>query len=277
MSLLLLLSPLLIVTVTWVTRAYGPRIGGLLTGLPLTSGPVSLFLANERGASFAARAAVGAIAGTVGVAVFCTVYGRVGRRRAWPWALGAGLLAFSFVGTLLTAYASTWIRGALVGIGVSALIAYGAYVFSSRTRLAPAPPAVARPPPAWDLPARVLVSTGLVAVLTLTAQALGPAWSGVLSALPVFTAVLAVFTRTRDGRDASTKLLAGVATGSIGSHVFFLVVGASVTHGRLLVVYPIAIAAALFVNWLVAWCYAAARDGREKMTASPTSTARRAS
>ncbi len=41
----LTLAPLLVAAATLVARKWGPRVGGLLLGLPLTTGPIFLFLA----------------------------------------------------------------------------------------------------------------------------------------------------------------------------------------------------------------------------------------
>jgi hypothetical protein len=73
----LTLTPLFIGLVSLAGRRWGPAITGWLVGLPLTSGPVILFLAMERGEPFAAKAAKGAIMGLISVAAFCLVYGRV--------------------------------------------------------------------------------------------------------------------------------------------------------------------------------------------------------
>src|SRR5207253_534085 len=43
------LTPLLIAAATLAGRRWGPAVGGWLAGLPLTSGPVSVFLALEPG------------------------------------------------------------------------------------------------------------------------------------------------------------------------------------------------------------------------------------
>jgi hypothetical protein len=45
----LLLTPLLMFAVSWAARRWGPGIGGLLAGLPLTSGPISIYLFAEQG------------------------------------------------------------------------------------------------------------------------------------------------------------------------------------------------------------------------------------
>src|SRR5256885_13738533 len=70
----LLLTPLLIAAVTLAGRRWGPAVGGWLAGLPLTSRPVSVFLALEQGPGVAARAAVGALAGPGGGGVFFCGY-----------------------------------------------------------------------------------------------------------------------------------------------------------------------------------------------------------
>jgi hypothetical protein len=38
----LLLTPILMIAISWAARRWGPGIGGLLAGLPLTSGPISI-------------------------------------------------------------------------------------------------------------------------------------------------------------------------------------------------------------------------------------------
>src|SRR5690349_17815482 len=98
----LVLTPVIIGGVTLVGRRHGPRVAGLAVGLPLTTGPVSAFLAAERGATFAIRAAAGAVVGLIGAAVFCAPYAGVARRREWPVALGAATVAIAATTLLLT-------------------------------------------------------------------------------------------------------------------------------------------------------------------------------
>src|SRR5215467_7067551 len=70
----LIVTPLLIAIATFVTRRWGPGVGGWLAGFPLTSAPVSVFLAFEQGPAFAAGAAVGTLLGLAAMAspVSCT-------------------------------------------------------------------------------------------------------------------------------------------------------------------------------------------------------------
>jgi hypothetical protein len=40
----LLLTPLLMIAVSWSARRWGPGVGGLLAALPLSSRPISIYL-----------------------------------------------------------------------------------------------------------------------------------------------------------------------------------------------------------------------------------------
>src|SRR5512145_2399570 len=95
LSLKLILTPVLIAVATLAARRWGPAVGGWLAGLPLTSGPVSLILALERGPDFAARAALGTLFGLVSLAAFCWAYGAAARWTAWGGCLAAALAAFA--------------------------------------------------------------------------------------------------------------------------------------------------------------------------------------
>src|SRR5450755_984842 len=79
----LILTPLLVGGITLLGRKLGPAISGWLVGLPLTSGPIALFLALEQGNVFAARAAQGTFIGVISVAVFCVTYSWLSLRLGW--------------------------------------------------------------------------------------------------------------------------------------------------------------------------------------------------
>ncbi|EKM5824226.1 hypothetical protein PU342_004709, partial [Salmonella enterica] len=60
----LVFTPVLMLLSTLASRKWGETVGGILVGLPLTSGPISLFLALEHGKEFAANATNGSLAAT---------------------------------------------------------------------------------------------------------------------------------------------------------------------------------------------------------------------
>ena len=68
----------------WRKEGGDRRVAGLLAGLPLTSGPVSVFLAVELGRAFAVQSARGTILGMVAMSAFCVAYARGAAGLSWP-------------------------------------------------------------------------------------------------------------------------------------------------------------------------------------------------
>jgi hypothetical protein len=83
--------------VSWAARRWGPGIGGLLAGLPLASGPISIYLCAEQGANFAASAAGHSILSLTPVALFSLVYAVVAQRLSMPACLLSGFGVFLLV------------------------------------------------------------------------------------------------------------------------------------------------------------------------------------
>jgi hypothetical protein len=214
----LILSPLLIGAVSLVGRRWGPAVSGWLVGLPLTSGPVVLFLALDQGPAFAAASAQAIMLGIISVGIFCLTYSRLAPRRPWPPVLLAGWLS-----VLL----STWL---LNGVALPLLPAFAATVLILggvlKSLPAPAGPLPAVVAPRWDLPLRMGVAAAFVLAITGLAQVLGPHLSGLLAPFPIFASILGVFTHRFQGAAVTANLLRGVVLGSFSFAGFFLVVAA---------------------------------------------------
>ena len=67
-------TPVLVGGAGLAARRWGEQVGGCVVALPLTSGPVAFFLAREQGISFAARAAIAMMAGTISQVAFALAY-----------------------------------------------------------------------------------------------------------------------------------------------------------------------------------------------------------
>jgi hypothetical protein len=111
----LLLTPLLICLVSLVGRRWGPTVSGWLVGLPLTSGPVALFLALEQGTAFASHSAQGTLLGLISVAGFCLAYSWFSLRLSWLWSILASWGVF-FVLTAVLGLVSTPLLFAFAGV-----------------------------------------------------------------------------------------------------------------------------------------------------------------
>jgi hypothetical protein len=240
LALKLTLTPILIAAATLASRRWGPAVGGWFVGLPLTSGPVSVFLLLEQGGPFAARAARGSILGLIGVAAFCVAYARAARRFGPVLCLAIGFAVYA-VATLVARRLETgpWMSFAIVC----------AFLAISLVLMPRVPPAkYETEPPWWDLPLRICAATGTVLVITMAAARLGATWSGLLSPFPVFSSVLAAFTHHMSGAAAAARLQRGVVIGIFAFAAFFLVVAVWVTAHGLVATYAAATIVALLVN-----------------------------
>ncbi|MBS0339669.1 MAG: hypothetical protein JSS56_04035, partial [Proteobacteria bacterium] len=171
----LVAAPLLLAVASWVMRRWGEAIGGLIVGLPLTSGPISVFLAVEHGADFATYASVGSLVATTAQASFCVAYCSVAKR-GWIAAVAAGILGFSAT------------AGTLVSLNLShaALFFMSMLAVYLTIRYWPvgAPRTVQLQAAWWDVPSRMLLIAGLVLGVTYLAPLAGPSVSGVIASFP---------------------------------------------------------------------------------------------
>jgi hypothetical protein len=241
----LILTPTLIGAVSFAGRRWGPGVSGWLVGLPLTSGPVALFLALEQGRAFASAAATGILAGTLSVAAFCLAYSWLAFRLSWPLTALASLLLFAAATWMLQQIAMPLV---LVFVGVVAFLVIALRLLPDRTGLH----AIAMPP-WWDIPARMLIATAFVFLLTGLAPALGPRLSGLLAPFPIYATTLGVFTHHFQGAAATAHLLRGVVLGLFSFAGFFLVVAALIEHTEIVGTFAGATIVALNIQGASLW------------------------
>ena len=238
----LCLTPLLIGGVALAGRRWGPLVSGLLIGLPLTTGPVSFFLAVEQGTAFATQAAVGGLLGQVSICLFCLAYSRSAPRLSWPLSTLCASLAFLLSTALLNlGHWTIWAALALLLLAIGSIL-----------RIMPKgmPSAIALKPPRWDLPARMLVATGFVLVITAVANQLGPQLSGLIAPFPVFGLVFAAFAHAQQGSEACAVVLRGIVLGSGAYTAFFAIVGFGLPVLGIALTYPLAALAAIGISGL---------------------------
>ena len=245
LALKLVLTPALIGTATLAGRRWGQSVGGWLVGLPLTTGPVAFFIALDHGTTFAAAAVVGSLVGAVAEAAFSVSYGWSATRTAWLPALLAGSAAYAVVAAILQPLALG--PAAPCGLVVAAL--------ALSLRLMPALGAGAAParPPAWDLPARMVLATVVVLALTALAPRLGARWSGLLATYPLFAAILTAFGHHVQGAGAALGVLRGLLFGLFSFAAFCLVLAVGLVPLGIAAGFAAAIAVALLVQGFALW------------------------
>lgn len=216
LALKLILTPTLIAAVSLAGRRWGPGVSGWLVGLPLTSGPVALFLALEQGPAFAANAAKGILAGGISIAAFCLAFGYLSVR--WGWQLTTLVSWLIFLACTWALRQVTLALGLLV-LAIAAALALALVLLPDRPG-----PSVSVPSPWWNIPARVVLATAFVLALTGLAPVLAPHLSGLLAPFPIFASILAAFTLRLYGPGAVAHLLRGIVLGLFAFVGFFLVV-----------------------------------------------------
>ncbi|MGW1291203.1 hypothetical protein ACWD4N_48725, partial [Streptomyces sp. NPDC002586] len=204
MGILLLrtaLAPSVVLLVSVVARRSGPRRGGLLLGAPTTSGPFLALMWFSGGSATAARAAQGNVAAQLIVAAFCLGYGRLAPVLRPARTLTVALVCAAGAGLLAALCANVWLTAA---------VALAVIFAGLRTWPAPAHPD--RPPHRarrWDLPVRMAVSGTTVLLAVHAADALGSFTGGILAALPVLLAVMALSTHRSGGAPAPARRIRG--------------------------------------------------------------------
>jgi len=237
----LVLTPVLVGAASVAGRKWGAEVGGWLVGIPWTSGPIAFFLALDSGPRFASDAAIGILAGTVSQVVFALAYAWIALRAGWTVSFAASTISFLALTAMLD-----WLRLELAvtfAVAVASLVV--ALALMPRRRVAR--PAVG-PPPWWDIPARMLVATTFVIVLTAAAPALGARLAGLLSPFPLYATVLAVFAHRLQGGDAAVGVLRGLVLGLFGFAGFFAVVALLLVPDGMAIAFSMALVVALAVQ-----------------------------
>lgn len=245
----LVLTPALIGTASLAGRRWGPAVSGWFVGLPLTSAPIAFFLALSDGTTFASTVALGTMAGTVSQAAFCITYGRLASpgRFGWPGALLGGCLAF--------ALATAALERVTLSLTLSFLVVIAALL--AALRLMPVAGgragAASSPLPRWDLPARMVVATGFVLLLTGVAPTLGPRPTGLLAPFPLYAATLTVFAHHLQGPGPAANVLRGLLLGLFGFAGFFLVLALLLERAGIGPAFAVATAVAVGLQAVSLW------------------------
>ncbi|MFZ0665718.1 MAG: hypothetical protein WAM97_08175 [Acidimicrobiales bacterium] len=208
LTLRLISAPVLILGATAIQRRFGQSVGGRIVGLPLTSLPILGLICISEGPGFAGRAAGASLDGAVAQSVWCLVYVWTARRFGPARSLAASTTAFAASCLLLYPLVLAILWATLLG-GASIIAALAVWPQGERPSTTPA---LKR---RGDLAARVLAGTAFSVAITTMASTLGPRASGLLTAFPVLTVVLAVATHLSEGEASSRQFLEGVLAGSL--------------------------------------------------------------
>lgn len=238
-------TPILMLLISLAARRWGPQVGGLLSGLPVTSALVILFLSLEQGPAFAAQAVPGALAGVAAVQASYLFYFLVTRRTG---AFAGCLVTLALYGAV--AYAMSRLGWLPASVTLSLGLVWAIIHITTREPATGSAGYVALP--RWVIPMRMLTATLLLLAITASARWLGPVISGLLAPVPVIAWPLAVFAHVQGGRQELAAIVRGNAIGAVGVLGFYLAVHAWILPWGTLPAIGAAVVLAVVVTFLLA-------------------------
>jgi hypothetical protein len=234
----LLLAPSFVVGASIAARRFGPRVGGLIAGLPVVAGPILLAYALAHGSAFAAGAAVGTLLGLVSLIAFVVVYARLAGHTSWGLSMLAGWAAFAAATAAFSALSVP--AGAALAIAVAGLLVGLVLTPHAATDVLEEASA-----PRWDLPMRAVCALALVLTLTAVAGWLGSQLSGLLAPFPIIATVLATFTHAQRGASEVRRLLRWLLGGYGAFALFCFTLAVSLRSLGIAAAFALAAAVAL--------------------------------
>ncbi|MBV6397377.1 MAG: hypothetical protein HFACDABA_02991 [Anaerolineales bacterium] len=236
----LILAPVIIGSASLAGRKWGPAVSGWIIGLPLTTGPVVFFLALSHDAAFAASATLGVISGGISLVIYALTYAWIATRFRWQAAIIGSLTAFLICTAIL--------QNLSFPLFPVFFTVIGAIVLSLRMipngQVEPSSASAGR----WDIPARILIGTGFILLLTGSAPFIGPRLTGLLATIPLYASILTVFAHRRQGAAAASHVLRGLLHGLFAFAGFFLTLNLLLERASLAAAFLSAILVALTVQ-----------------------------
>ena len=241
LALKLIMAPLIIGTASYAGRRYGPSISGWIVGMPLTSGPVVFFVALSHNASFAANAALGVLSGGLSLVAYALTYSWLATRFRWPVAISVSLLVF----IASTAFLQNNTLPLLpIIMMVSLAIVLGLFLMPRDTVTINEAIKSSR----WDIPVRVLIGTSFILLLTGIAPFIGSRLTGLLTTIPLYVTILAIFAHRDQGPAAAAHVLRGLLYGMFAFTGFFITLSLLIEQAGLAVAFGAATLTALIVQ-----------------------------
>lgn len=189
----------------------GPLVAAMIATLPISLGPVLVFLALDHDAAFIAASALGTMNANVTHAAFIVSYVLLAQRLTMLPSLAAAsavwVLALAGVRSLALP---------VLPLAVLTILAFAVVHMLVRPYLSvrmAAPVALSR----YAIPIRAGCVAVLAGIVTAASDRVGPLWSGVLAGLPIVLSSLIVILHPRIGGKATAAVIGSGALGLLGT------------------------------------------------------------
>ncbi|AIB11957.1 hypothetical protein ABAZ39_08075 [Azospirillum argentinense] len=174
-------AALVVVAASLAAEKAGPFYGGMITALPVSTGPAFVMLAMEHGDGFVADAALSGMVGNATIVLYLALLVRIAPRWSMPatviassvfWIATAATLRSAVAWTLPLALLLTLACYGIAAWAVSTPIPQDTVVRVARSRW-------------YDIPARAGLVGLLVATVTTLSHSIGPAATGIAAVFPI--------------------------------------------------------------------------------------------
>jgi hypothetical protein len=202
-------AALFVSVATIIAERLGAAVGALVATLPVSAGPVYVFLALDHDATFIAASAVVSLAMNTATAIFITVYVLTAQRRSLWISIFLAITVWLAVTLALVPFHWTAPSALVLNLVVFALCVWAVKPYGR----------VAMPPtirPWYDFLMRAgMVALLVGAVVTLSFR-IGPTGSGLLAVFPVIYTSIMLILHRRIGGPATAAVLANAVFGLAG-------------------------------------------------------------
>jgi hypothetical protein len=203
-------AAIIVVAASRATARAGPLLGAMIATLPVSAGPVYVFLALDHGAAFISESARMSVAATAATAAFVAAHAVAAQHLATPASLASATLAWFAVALALQLRDWSFAEACLIYAAAFVLAIRGLRRFAVAIDAPPVPRA------RFDLALRALLVAAVVVATTFASHAFGPAVAGVLATYPVVFTCLVLILQPRCGGPFTASVLVNGLKGLLG-------------------------------------------------------------
>lgn len=196
-----------LIAATVTAERAGPLIGGLVATLPISAGPIYIFLAIDHDAAFIGASALGSMLSNAVNIAFSLTYCLLAQKRSLTESLAGAFLMWGMLIWLLGNQLQLGLWGT-IGVNVVAVV----IALAVQSRL----PSIHFPRMRtywYDYFLRAGMVATLVGVVVTLSYHIGPAASGNLAVFPIVLTSIAIILHSRVGGRATATVLAHSAVG----------------------------------------------------------------
>lgn len=209
-------TALFVTAATVIAERLGATVGALVATLPVSAGPVYVFLALDHDSAFISSSAVASLALNSATAIYLTAYVLMAQRRSM-WLS----ISLAFAMWLVVVLALSPVRWTAWSAFALNLIVFTACTFIVQPFCFVRIPPTTRP---WyDFVLRAGLVAALVGVVVTLSFQIGPTGSGVLAVFPVIYMSIMLILHRRVGGPATAAVLANAVSALAGFGVALLV------------------------------------------------------